>query len=514
MGDDEKLGTRLGQLNGALSVQSMMLRHQYVKQTQRLEHTEIHTALPLTSVSHTPFHEYEQVFKGILEKSPNQAIAIPPVPRRDLVKHVGILRRVNKTENSYTAKPFYIVWRIVNNVWIKHTVTALLVLSMAISITLSMADESASPVAFDVLRNIEMALNVLFLIEIICQFVARGKKADICFYVDLCLVILTMVSPGFVILCCTATGQDIESVAQKSGRVLWILGALKGFRIIPRVASLRHVFMSIWSVKFTFFLLIVMIFMMMYVFAVMGMYVFYDYTKADNPDFEYQYKFATLGNALVTMFQIITYDCWLGITLEVASVINPWFAYPYFILWVWLGAFIFANVFTAILVNTSKAASEQEQKRKARREEMQRQVMEKKKYLDKQRKKAESEVAAKFDSTLQVRGRDLAVKVRDIYSMFLMFCPSDRKDAKVGTDDASARNMVIKYLQMMGNVEDYEWTEESYRTYFRRLAELSNSLKFTDEIDKLMAQLIFQALEGSAPTFLEHGSNNGGDADA
>ena len=510
-----------GVLHGAQTVQAMLLRHQFFNQKGMLNNTEIDTPFPLTTISHTPYSEYKVEFKDVLEWRPNQAIAIPPVPRREHVKHVGILRRVSKTKYMYKTPIFYTCWRIVNAFWVKHIITVLLVVNMCIDIALSMLEESEHPLAFDVLRNFEMGSNALFFCEIVMHLVARGPRLfifDLWFLLDAAVMLLSFCTPGFVAIIGASVGAEVEVWMQRH-RFLWCLGALKGFRIIPRVSSLRGVVHSIMSVAMDFFFLVLMIFMVMYVFAVIGVYSFYDYTKADNPALEFQYKFESLGQALVTMFQIITYDCWLKITLEVASEVSPALVYPYFIIWVWLGAFIFANIFTAILVNNSKEASEREERRRRHREEVRQQVKEKNRYL--QRHIKDKQEHTKFDGYLQVRGRDLANKIKDVFAKFEPFIPQDSRDEKDKPGNQKKKNTsnmpqdggnekdkhsnqkkeIIANLRSLGEDFQKTWPRDSYLEYFRRLAELSDTLSYADELDKLMAQLVFQCLEGDIGGF-------------
>ena len=540
---DSKSDGKSGVLeSGSQTVQAMLLRHQFFNQKGMLDNEEIDTPFPLSTISHTPYSEYRAEFQRVLEKRPNQAIAIPPVPRREHVKHVGILRRVSKTKHMYKMPPFYTCWRIVNAFWVKHIITMLLLVNMGIDVALSMLEESDHPLAFDVLRNFEMGSNALFLFEIVMHMEARGPKLffkDIWLVVDAVVMLLSFCTPGFVAIICASAGAELEVWMQRH-RFLWWLGALKGFRIIPRISSLRGVVHSIFSVAWDFLNLGLMIFMVMYVFAVIGVYSFYDYTKAENPNLEFQYKFESLGQALVTMFQIITYDCWLKITLEVASEVSPALVYPYFIIWVWLGAFIFANIFTAILVNNSKEASEREEKRRRHREEVRQQVKEKNKYL--QRHIKDKQKHNKFDGYLQVRGRDLANKVKDVFAKFEPFIPQDsgeEKDkprnqkktmadvpqdggddkdksgndkkkiaAEAPQDGGDKRNKhgnhkkeIVANLRSLGEDFQKEWPRDSYLEYFERLAELSDTLSYADELDKLMAQLVFQCLEGDVGAF-------------
>jgi hypothetical protein len=56
-----------------------------------------------------------------------------------------------------------------------------------------------------------------------------------------------------------------------------------------------------------------------------------------------------IQNGLRTLFQLITMDNWYYISADAAKVANPILSDLFFISWVILGAFIFRNVFVAVV---------------------------------------------------------------------------------------------------------------------------------------------------------------------
>ena len=61
------------------------------------------------------------------------------------------------------------------------------------------------------------------------------------------------------------------------------------------------------------------------------------------------YIHSGLGNALISVFQILTFDHWYAILTDIAKVCGYYAAVPYFITWIWLGAFVFRNVFIGVM---------------------------------------------------------------------------------------------------------------------------------------------------------------------
>ena len=483
---EKQLDATQSSLRGALSVQSMMLRHQFYRQMEMLQGKDVDAACHLTTTIGTPFSEYQWRLKELLQQSPNQSIAIPPLRRLRHVTHAGVVRRIHKTKYIYKTPLFYTCWRLVNHQLVKHFVTLLLLVNMGMNVYMSFVAESAHPRTFEVLRNVEMAFSAVFVVEIVVQIIGRGAWfLDFYFIMDFLLVIATFPSPGFVAMVSTARLDDLEMV-QENTKVLWVFAALKCFRVVPRVAALRNVVHNLRGALGQFFYLGVMIVMFMYVFAVFGMYAFYEYTISDDPELIYQSKFASLPDAFITMFQILTIDSWVNMMLDISRVCWPVMTYAYIILWMWIGAYIFANVFIAILVNNIKESSRRGLKFEKRTKKARKRAEEKREYIRREKKKGRRRKGEiKFDGTLQITGRDMAERLRHIFARF------EPLARKCGT---GARD-VISNIQNMG--KDYEtiWTRAEITEYFRLLVQLSDSLTYGDELEKLLSQVLFKCIE-------------------
>ena len=58
---------------------------------------------------------------------------------------------------------------------------------------------------------------------------------------------------------------------------------------------------------------------------------------------------SSLPNALITLFQLFTLDQWYKIYNDIIKVQNKVFTCTYILLWVWVGAFVFRNLFVGIM---------------------------------------------------------------------------------------------------------------------------------------------------------------------
>ncbi|KAJ3389062.1 Cation channel sperm-associated protein 2 [Lobulomyces angularis] len=65
------------------------------------------------------------------------------------------------------------------------------------------------------------------------------------------------------------------------------------------------------------------------------------------------------GSILMCLFQLLTLDKWDNVNRDLAKVTNPVLSYIYIISWVFLGSFIFRNIFIGVMVNNFDKMSEE-----------------------------------------------------------------------------------------------------------------------------------------------------------
>ena len=59
--------------------------------------------------------------------------------------------------------------------------------------------------------------------------------------------------------------------------------------------------------------------------------------------------FSSLLNAMITLFQLFTLDQWYKIYNDLTKVSSVAFTCTYILLWVWIGSFVFRNLFVGIM---------------------------------------------------------------------------------------------------------------------------------------------------------------------
>ena len=451
------------------------VKGQLVEEVQQMQHQELFFGYPLLTSPHTPKSEWFPVFKRILEETPNQPIAIPQI-KRGLAKEHPLLSAKRKSVRYRDKVPFfYTAFKIHTNRFVNGFIVLLLCVNIVASIYLAQEDEEDHPVMFQVLRSCEVCFVAVYGVDVALWIVAAlavyGSEAflaDTWLTFDLVCYLLSVCPPGIVLMFCATWNYDMMEVAERI-KWLYVLSAVRVFRILPRVKALRKATTVMVSATRAILFLLIFITLVMIIVAVVGMALFYDFTIANNSQFEYQYKFATFPSAFATVFQLTTFDSWTSIYHEVSQVVPPWTCAAYFVGWVWVGAFVFSNIFVGIMVDEVKKRTALEAEKEPRRKERQRVLM-----MERQQNKSDSH---KFSPQLELHGKELASKLHKKLDDLQVHEMAVLLDARVDTLDPrykrklidrskKCRKKVITPLTRLGVDCQSEWTNrEIYKFY-------------------------------------------------
>ncbi|XP_060548339.1 cation channel sperm-associated protein 2-like [Pantherophis guttatus] len=135
-------------------------------------------------------------------------------------------------------------------------------------------------------------------------------------------------------------------------RLLLLSRVLRCLKLFPRVRQVRVLIMAIAKALKAMALILVLLAFLFYVFALSGIYFFESYTQSSRMDLTYNMYFMDMPNALVTIFILFTMDHWYALLQDSWKVpeINKMISGIFICLWLLIGAFIFRNLFVAIMV--------------------------------------------------------------------------------------------------------------------------------------------------------------------
>lgn len=179
-----------------------------------------------------------------------------------------------------------------------------------------------------ILGYVDYGITVFFVIEILIRFFGEEKKSD--FFrdgwniFDLVIVISSLIPTG----------------AGTSVVVLRLLRLMRLLRVISFIPEMRFVVEALlMSLRKSVYVLI-LIFVLLYIYAVAGVILFEEIEDS---------RFTHVGEALLTLVQIMTLSSWETVMLPILDVYpNSW---PFFISFVAISSIIVLNLFIAILVD-------------------------------------------------------------------------------------------------------------------------------------------------------------------
>ena len=178
-----------------------------------------------------------------------------------------------------------------------------------------------------ILFTLDTFVTIFFVLEILIRFFAENRKVD--FFksgwniFDLIIVISSLIP---------TTGSSVL--------VLRLLRLARLLRVISFMPELRFVIEAlIESLKKSIYVLII-IFIMLYIYAVGGVILFEDVVGG---------RFEDLGEAYIALIQIMTLSSWESLMMPIVEIYPH--AWIYFISFVILSSIIILNLFIAILVD-------------------------------------------------------------------------------------------------------------------------------------------------------------------
>ncbi|OQV13933.1 putative Cation channel sperm-associated protein 3 [Hypsibius exemplaris] len=226
------------------------------------------------------------------------------------------------------------------------------------SVTLAVAtDDSIGDSALNALK----VLDYIFLAVYTIEFLVKMYVSPTAYFTngfnlfDFFVLVMSWVD---VIVTQTAAG----STSNLSGlRVLRILRTLRALRTISFVPSLQVIVTALMTtVRFYMLNLMVVLFLIMFIFGVMGYYLFGSASR-----------FSSLGESMLSLATLVTLDSWTevedDIDASVATLPPKWFC----VIFIFVGNYIYTNVFVSVvIVNMTNAQQAYIDADRARRREI------------------------------------------------------------------------------------------------------------------------------------------------
>jgi len=243
--------------------------------------------------------------------------------------------------------------------WLIHTafysilmVTVISINSLTIAIDQEIGNEEEKQDTRRFLEGLDFFFLCLFIAEIILKFIddfgnfwSEGWNVF-----DFLITATSLAAPILDLAFPNQEQEDLEQlhIALKYIRIIRIFRALN---VVTRI----HKIALIWRAVVRTFVAMIYITALMsiffYIFAIVGIQIFDEYTHSHKADLAYRTGFSNLPNTFVTLFQLFTLDQWYDVIEDTAEVMGLGYPCAYCLTWILLGSFIFRNIFVGVMVN-------------------------------------------------------------------------------------------------------------------------------------------------------------------
>ncbi|ORY49945.1 hypothetical protein BCR33DRAFT_713541 [Rhizoclosmatium globosum] len=143
----------------------------------------------------------------------------------------------------------------------------------------------------------------------------------------------------------TGTALMANGINPQSFRVI------RALKVVFRVGNFQIMIITILEAFHSMASIMLVVLIVSYVYSIVGVYLYRDYTVSTDHGLLYQLYFMDIGQSMFTLFQLLTLDQWDTVNRDLIKETDSVWSNLYVISWVCLGAFIFRNIFVGVMVN-------------------------------------------------------------------------------------------------------------------------------------------------------------------
>lgn len=302
----------------------------------------------------------------LMEHNPYALVKFSSVPKRfgTINKQERRWRRLQCRETSYPPLDLWANWVVESN-WFQIAMVIVIVVNAVLlvidgEIGIVTVTNSKNVIAVQILRTIDYCCLWLFMLEILLKWIDDFRL----FWqngwnqVDFCVTILSVL-PEVLQRFTDESREASGSTLIATLGFLRVLRITRLLKIVSRFEQARIILLSVTKAFSAMSFIMILLALFMWIFALMGQLIFVKYTnfdgRANGVQLLYQTAFSDILWSFATLFQLMTLDHWLETLNDILSVMTSPFesiiTVVYIFSWLWIGSFVFKNIFAGIMVN-------------------------------------------------------------------------------------------------------------------------------------------------------------------
>ncbi|MEA3512566.1 MAG: ion transporter [Campylobacterota bacterium] len=231
-----------------------------------------------------------------------------------------------------------------NSKWFSNLTTSIIIFYAA-ALGFKTVDDLSQPFGM-VFYSIDIFITIYFLIEIIIKMSAEENLKD--FFKDKWNVF------DFVIVTITLIPLENSSFAA----IARLMRIFRVLRLLTSRPELKKIIDMLIGAIPSIVDIVILMFIIFYIYAIVGNFFFSELKSGLWNDFL---------TSMLTLFRVLTFEDWTDVMYE-AMEVYPW-AWAYFVSFVIIAAFVFFNLFVAVIIGEMEKIQNEDKDEQLNREE-------------------------------------------------------------------------------------------------------------------------------------------------
>lgn len=211
------------------------------------------------------------------------------------------------------------------------------------TIILSLDGLFTDPSILNIFHVLNTFFAIVFLVEMIVKIMAlslQGYFYDISNKFDSLVAIISIIEVTL----------DANDVSQKTIKILRIFRIIRVIRLLRSLKFMKMIIEVLSKTLTSFLYIALLLILFLFIYALLGMKLFGD--EFNFPNKVYRQNFDSYQEAFLSVFQILSRSYWFYfLYLMFRSAINNFISSIYLISWIFVGNFVFLNLFLAIILD-------------------------------------------------------------------------------------------------------------------------------------------------------------------
>jgi len=259
------------------------------------------------------------------------------------------------------------------------------------------------------------------------------------------------------------------------------LRILRSMKLVIYFSSLKIIVLCIIDAFSSMAYIMFLVFLVAFIYAVVGVNVFYSYAISTMPGLVYQFYFKNIASIIQALFQLLTLDKWDMINRDLAKVADPSFSYLYIISWVFLGSFIFRNIFIGVMVTNFDKISQSIKEQKAEQSKI--------RTFEKMRRKLHKQLLT-AKSNIKRSNEDLHAVEPDAETMqnvdkLILTIQRLLLESQVNSKEWESTVQETMMALSSGKQKEVVWPRDTLFRYLRNMELLQENMQEYEELSKL-----------------------------